>query len=328
MPSVKVFFAGTQLPSKAPSTGNGRKQVFQVKNAVELIAAAKQYKDGDVIYLGPGMFDFTEASVLEFPLKVVLQGTYDLKTQTGTTVFTGRLGHQPVIKLTGKGSKFLNIRMKGPDTSRRTEQMMKLYQTNEYYSIPNSRGISVMGDDITVSGCEFFGWSEAAIYIDEAKGVEVMNNYIHHNQREGLGYGVCLNKSSARIYYNYFDWNRHDIAGTGRTGTCFDAQYNMVGAHKSSHSFDMHKIMDESIRKEIAGDTIIIKNNWVYVKDQEFVRISGATRFYVSIENNQMVNLEKKPIKILRATGREKVVGNRQLKNNAWVKNIKRGDIQ
>ena len=41
------------------------------------------------------------------------------------------------------------------------------------------------------------------------------HNFIHHNQYNGLGYGVCHGSAYSLIEANLFDANRHSIAGTG-----------------------------------------------------------------------------------------------------------------
>ncbi len=54
----------------------------------------------------------------------------------------------------------------------------------------------------------------AAIYLRRGEGHRVHHKFLHHNQRQGLGYGVCHDVAESEITHNLFDWNRHSIAGT------------------------------------------------------------------------------------------------------------------
>ena len=41
----------------------------------------------------------------------------------------------------------------------------------------------------------------------------IHHNYIHHNQMNGLGYGMTFSHGGGLVEYNLFNYNRHSIAG-------------------------------------------------------------------------------------------------------------------
>ena len=59
--------------------------------------------------------------------------------------------------------------------------------------------------------------------------VRVERNYMHHNAREGGGYGVDGRRRRLRHHQgNVFDYNRHAVASDGRAHTGYVARFNYV----------------------------------------------------------------------------------------------------
>lgn len=73
-------------------------------------------------------------------------------------------------------------------------------------------------------------------------GAKIHHNYVHHNQRLQRGYGVVVQggNSTATIWCNAFNANRHAIAGSGEAGEGYTAYQNVVMGVGNGHSFDMH----------------------------------------------------------------------------------------
>jgi hypothetical protein len=75
---------------------------------------------------------------------------------------------------------------------------------------------------------------------DDSLNVWVHDNYIHHNQHPSAdtcidggghagGYGVeAADGAYVKIERNVFDWNRHSIAGDGKSGTGYVARDNLI----------------------------------------------------------------------------------------------------
>ncbi|MFS8086445.1 MAG: hypothetical protein ACMG6H_12505, partial [Acidobacteriota bacterium] len=78
--------------------------------------------------------------------------------------------------------------------------------------------------------------------------VRVVRNFIHHNRKSSLGYGVVTGSGGfASIDSNTFLDNRHSIAADGTTYTGYSAWFNLVLSHATGYNgnnyqqdFDMH----------------------------------------------------------------------------------------
>jgi len=130
-------------------------------------------------------------------------------------------------------------------------------------------GISVSSSqDVEIDHNEIYRWRGAAVNVhdgndannpasvgrinlDNADTVRVHDNYIHHNQHpssnfcgsgaidgggHAAGYGVVVSDGAyALIERNVFDWNRHSIAGDGKTGTGYLAFRNLILTNGGVH---------------------------------------------------------------------------------------------
>jgi hypothetical protein len=130
-------------------------------------------------------------------------------------------------------------------------------------------GIAVYSSqDVEIDHNEIYRWRGAAVNVhdgnasndpnfvgrinlDNAGTVWVHDNYIHHNQHpssnycgetlidgdgHAAGYGVEVSDGAyALIERNVFDWNRHSIAGNGKTGTGYLAYRNLILANGGVH---------------------------------------------------------------------------------------------
>jgi hypothetical protein len=165
--------------------------------------------------------------------------------------------------------------------------MARLQKAGRYYSLPNSEGLKCEHPRLEVDNCELSGWSHAAVFLSKgANQTHVHHSYIHHNQRSGLGYGVCLDQSRALVEANRFDFNRHDIAGTGRPETGYEARYNLVGPNAYSHNFDMHGGADRKDGTDVAGDLIQIHHNTFQAANVTSVLIRGRPREQADVHHN------------------------------------------
>ena len=99
---------------------------------------------------------------------------------------------------------------------------------------------------------EIFGWPAEGVEAIETPAdfqttPRITRNFIHNNVQCNLGYGVVLSGNGfARIDRNVFNYNRHDVAGSGQPGQGYLAERNLVltsgptcGGNYNQH-FDMH----------------------------------------------------------------------------------------
>ncbi|HJN18877.1 MAG TPA: right-handed parallel beta-helix repeat-containing protein, partial [Armatimonadota bacterium] len=122
-------------------------------------------------------------------------------------------------------------------------------------------GIQTEHDGLEVDNCDISGFGLAGVNVLNGTGLSIHHNYIHHCQYQGLGYGVCIDTGTSAIEFNIFDWNRHSIAGTGRSGGGYVARHNVELGVSLSHCFDMHGGRDRGDGTNVAGTSIEISNN-------------------------------------------------------------------
>ena len=235
--------------------------------------------------------DLTGDQKIEIAGGVTLASGRGKPDTDGGLVYSKELETIPLFVATGPDVRVTGLRLEGPDTMRRTEQMRQLSAEGRYYSIPNSRAIETFEPRLEVDNCELFGWSHGAIFLRaNSTDNHIHHNYFHHNQRHGLGYGVVMDQSEALIEANRFDWGRHHIAGTGRPGTSYEARYNLVLENANSHSFDMHGGRDRDDGTDIAGTVIRIHHNTFLAIDVAAVVIRGVPEEYCDIYNNWFIH--------------------------------------
>lgn len=168
---------------------------------------------------------------------------------------------------------------------------------------------------VEISNMDLAGWSGAAIRvvdeprfdgagrIERPEQVTVRGNYIHHNQHEGgNGYGVDVSLGgTALIQENVFDFNRHAIAGHGKSDG-YRAERNLVlkggGYHRlgfHTHEFDMHGsgncglsglVNDSSWNCGRAGGLIAIHDNAFQYASDNAIKIRGTPQIEATILRN------------------------------------------
>ncbi|WP_372479782.1 hypothetical protein ACAH01_15435 [Halomicrobium sp. HM KBTZ05] len=160
-------------------------------------------------------------------------------------------------------------------------------QYDEYVDLtdgPVSIGLQVAESGVEIDNNEVFGFSHAAIRpFDDT---HVHHNDVHHNPMDGLGYGVSVTRGEPLIEYNYFNYNRHSVAGSGNCG--YTARYNHFGPETVDHVIDQH---------EPGGTTMEIHHNTVeavsHVQDggePEAVAIRGTPDDVAAIHHNWFYN--------------------------------------
>ncbi len=155
----------------------------------------------------------------------------------------------PVITI-GSNARVTGLRIEGP-----VKEAESVKKTIGIQTLENSKNIQIDNN-------ELHGWPWAAFSIKKSKNASVNHNYIHHNIKSGLGYGVVVQNgnASAEISCNVFDANRHAIAGSGLAGEGYYAHHNLVmngGGRGAYHQFDMHSDNDGN-----GGKYVIITDNW------------------------------------------------------------------
>lgn len=245
---------------------------YQVSTLDELLQALEEAKAGQVVFVaGDAEIDcsprvYIEQLVLEIPAGVTLASDRGQAGSRGALIFSDALKTRPLIRAGGPGVRISGLRVRGPEPERRLGHHRRSFAEGRgrsyYYKFPISDGIVANDAGLEVDNCELAGWSHAAVHLLGGDNHRVHHCYIHHNQYQGLGYGVCLNKAEALIEFNLFDFNRHSIAGTGRPGTSYEARHNVELGDSLSHCLDMHGGRDRKDGTDIAGTWIHIHHNF------------------------------------------------------------------
>lgn len=265
------------LPSNANYIANN---LSELRNLIGSTSVA----DNSIIYLADaGNFDLsvTNSSSIEInrPLKIVSGRNVD--NTNGAVIFSNIQLDSKLFVIRSNNVTLSGLKIIGYDT-----------QVGQFpYSPGISSGVSINGyDNLIIENCEISGWSYAGVELVNSKNNIINNNYIHHNRRTGLGYGVAIHNTNdiptnALVTCNYFEFNRHDIAGSGSKNQEYEASYNIIGeAGVLTHRFDMHGKNNGT--EEIAGTHISIHDNQFLFDEDYAIRIGGITENGVEIYNN------------------------------------------
>ncbi len=197
---------------------------------------------------------------------------------------------RPLFEAGGDSVRFTGLRLKGPDTEIGNHDTMGNYKF--------SFGIQSKYNPFEVDNCEILGWTQGVIVKVGCTNAYIHHNYIHHNRRNGIGYGVCLpytqgngDSAAALIEANLFDFCRHHIASFGWAdslrGSSYEARYNIVLEHGLAHSFDRHGTKEDSswVGGE-GGYWTLIHHNTFRITDQRAAKIRGRPHNGVRIHHN------------------------------------------
>jgi hypothetical protein len=196
-----------------------------------------------------------------------------------------------LIRVTGPDARLTGVRLQGPNPRRCIEHHSRAFReghggSDYYYRFPTSVGIEARDPRLRVDNCELAGWSHSAVHLIEGDGHLVQHSFLHHNQYQGLGYGVCHNEAESLIEGNLFDANRHSIAGTGRGGSGYEARHNVEMGRSLSHCFDMHGGRDRKDGTDVAGGWMHIHHNTFRAAGRRAIVIRGTPEERAIVERN------------------------------------------
>ena len=289
------FGGGVGYPDRPPSVGEC---VTVVRDRAELEAALGAASAGDVVWIaGDARIDMTGAPTLCIPGGVTLASDRGVDGRAGGLIFVSSTLSRATLDACGDDVRISGIRLLGHESSECPDEWNSpgrsectgdiAGDTNCRDCMPRSRAIRATDvDRLEVDNCELAGWTYGGVELARAHGVHVHHNAIHHNQRQGLGYGVVLsgigNEADALVDHNRFDYNRHSIAGSGAIGQSYEARDNLVLAHANGHVFDMHGISESASYdsashgpESVAGTNMRIHRNIVLHADRATLVVRG-----------------------------------------------------
>jgi hypothetical protein len=274
---------------------------YRVSTVDELREALGKAKAGEVVFVEQDAdmdctaLVFSEGLVLEIPGGVTLAGNRGQDGARGAMIYSDAFKTRPLIRTAGPDVRITGLWIRGPDPKRRIDHHHRAFSSPErseekekrsyYYTLPMSNGIHARHPGLEVDNCELSGWNHGAISVTGCRDVHIHHNYIHHNQLNGLGYGVTHNKAQSLIEYNLFNYNRHSIAATGSPPDAYIARHNVEIQHSLSHCFDMHGGRDRKDGTNIAGDWLKIHNN-TFRSPARAIAIRGVPQESAEIHHN------------------------------------------
>lgn len=255
-------------------------------------------------------FDIENLELLNVPAGVTIRGN-----RRGT-VFGPQLAVKDpspdgILFVIGENDvRITGLRLRGPNTNRSTNENQPVSRAIvirdelSQRSIVDHNDISdwtmqavLVKQDIPEDDVRDCGRAELPDPATRPTPARIARNFIHHNLRNGDGYGVNANAGGFPfIEANTFSYNRHAIAGTNsipKTG--YRAWFNLVlsgvrryNFHKT-HDFDMHGTGNNCCGGGfggIAGGYMDIYANTFLGKDHKNFKFRGKPCQYVEFHNN------------------------------------------
>jgi hypothetical protein len=220
---------------------------------------------------------------------VTLASNRALKGGKGGLLYCTRT-EAPACLFAPYSMRLTGIRLKGPVTAYIDPPAATV---NTAYG---AAGVFMAGKTAIIDHCELFGWPFAAGVLG-SKEVPTAgwlhHNQGHHNQVNHLGYTFELYNGLHLIEWNYFDYNRHAIAGFARRQNGYEARFNLVGPHAIMHAFDMHNL-GENInglsptgpKGKMAGQYCNVHHNVFELTSHSAFSIQGLPRKPTRFVNN------------------------------------------
>ncbi len=280
---------------------------YTVTDLAELLDALEKAKSGEVIFIkGDAVIDIT--SEVSSVSRLVVKKGVTLASDRGYVDENGDVSYGALLKSVAtsgraidaeEGARITGLTLMGGDPNQHIAHHYRAnYGTNPrgsayYYSLGyvSTYGILAVGNDVRIDNCEITGFGYAGIIpYNSVKGLLVQYCYIHHNQANGLGYGVCHETDSESIVeYCLFNFNRHSIAANGEPKTGYIARYNVEMGDSLSHNFDIHGGSDRGDGTNIAGTYCEMYNN-TFLSDAYPYWLRGVPEEYQKFYNNNVLN--------------------------------------
>ncbi len=264
--------------------------MVEVSTLTELEAALNSAVSGEIVYVDDSArIDLTDAPTLRIPGGVWLASGRGVDGSAGALLYSTEIEGRSLLRADGPDVRVTGLRLYGPDPNQCPPQWPDDCvgdiegDRNCRDCMPRPSGIraSSGADRLEVDNCELAGFSLAAVSLSDSTGHRVHHNHIHHNQREGLGYGVLLGRGNTGtidvlVAWNRMDYMRHAIAGSGEPGQDYEARDNLVLEHANGHVFDMHGENENTDNGSYkAGGLMLIHRNTILPPDVYALVVRG-----------------------------------------------------
>ncbi|MBQ3065634.1 MAG: right-handed parallel beta-helix repeat-containing protein [Clostridia bacterium] len=272
---------------------------YVVSNLEELVSALEAAQSGEVVFIeGDADIDLTSVGVLVLGEGVTLASDRGAIRENGEVSTGARIwqaGYRSFRMISaGDRSRVTGLVLDGRNPHDHVLHHSRCFDgknwaDTQYYALTptGNEGITA-GNDMRVDNCEISGFGHGGIHLPVGvKGVRVDHCYIHHNQTNGLGYGIVHNNGTESVIeYCLFNYNRHSIAGTGAPVTGYIAHHNVELGETLSHCFDMHGGSDRGDGTDIAGTYCEMYNNTFLIKLEYPYWLRGVPEDYQTFYRN------------------------------------------
>jgi hypothetical protein len=272
---------------------------YEPTNAVDFLHYLGAHaSSGETIYIpASASIDLTGESDLAVPEGVTIASNRGSSGSLGGLIFTSTMTYRwGRLFLPASHVRFTGLRLRGPDST-----------IGPNSADPTVTGIECDGyHGLIVDNNELYNWPYAAVQVTDdslvglssADRAYVHHNNIHHNRREGNGYGVGVQAASVLCEANLFDYCRHYIMCdrnlSGQPAANYDFRYNICGpniyntlvdAHGGNDSQDWGNPNPPDVTTN-AGGTIIVRYNDFQSATAMNVGIRGVPAVSVTVYRN------------------------------------------
>jgi hypothetical protein len=238
---------------------------YTVSTVEQLVAALKTATRGQKIYIADNAVlncsGLTKS--LYIPAGITLESglRFDANFSSGSTMgaklYLPTATLSSLLRILGDSVTIRGLKIHGPDR-------------NIDGTSPISCGVKVVDyRALTVDNCEIAGWSYAGVNFINSKAGKVTNSYIHHNRRNGIGYGISLDSAAELVAdRNLMDNNRHCIAGSGHRTQSYEIKNSILRMTEAypynSSLLDMHGESEMRNGTTYPNSTYAGKKVWIH----------------------------------------------------------------